>query len=45
MSDKKERRSVKRIDCYNRSLLNEEIEHSLVVDINNAGAGLLLTKQ
>jgi hypothetical protein len=45
MSDKKERRSVKRIDCYNRSLLNDEIEHSLVVDINNEGAGLLLTKE
>jgi hypothetical protein len=44
MSDKQERRSVKRIDCYNRSLLNDEIEHSLVVDINNEGAGLLLTK-
>lgn len=45
MSDKKERRSVKRIDCYNQSLLNDEIEHSLVVDINNDGAGLLLTKE
>ena len=45
MTDKKERRSVKRIDCYNRSLLNDDIEHSLVVDINNEGAGLLLTKE
>ena len=45
MSDKKERRSIKRIDCYNQSLLNDEIEHSLVVDINNEGAGLLLTKE
>lgn len=45
MTDKKERRSVKRIDCYNRSLLNGDIEHSLVVDINNEGAGLLLTKE
>ena len=45
MSDKNERRSIKRIDCYNQSLLNDEIEHSLVVDINNEGAGLLLTKE
>lgn len=45
MSGKNERRSVKRIDCYNRSLLNDEIEHSLVVDINNEGAGLLLTRE
>ena len=45
MTDKKERRGVKRTDCYNRSLLDDEIEHSLVVDINNEGAGLLLTKK
>ncbi len=45
MSDIKERRSVKRIDCYNRSLLNDEIEHILVVDINSEGAGLLLKKE
>lgn len=41
MTDKKERRSVKRIVCYNLSLAHDEIEHSLVVDINNEGAGLL----
>lgn len=45
MTEKKERRSVKRIDCYNRSLSHDEIEHSLVVDINDEGAGLLLTKE
>ncbi len=45
MSDKKERRSVKRIDCYNRSILNDDVEHSLVVDINSEGAGLLLKKE
>ena len=45
MADKKERRSVKRVDCYNRSLSHDEIEHSLVVDMNNEGAGLLLTKE
>lgn len=44
MSDKIERRSIRRIDCYSQSLLSDEIEHSLVVDINNEGAGLLLTK-
>ena len=45
MPNKQERRSVKRIDCYSRTLLNDEIEHSLVVDINNEGAGLLLLKE
>ena len=45
MSDNKERRSVKRIDCYSQSISNDDIEHSLVVDINNEGAGLLLTKE
>lgn len=45
MSDNKERRGVKRIDCFNRSLLNDDIEHSLVVDINSEGAGLLLLKE
>jgi hypothetical protein len=45
MTDKQERRSVKRIDCYNRTIFNDEIEHSLVVDINNEGAGLLLLKE
>lgn len=45
MSNKQERRSVKRIDCYSQTLLNDEIEHSLVVDINNEGAGLLLLKE
>ncbi len=30
MSNKQERRSTKRIDCYNRSILNNEIEYSLV---------------
>ena len=32
MSDKQERRSNKRIDCYNRSILNSEIEHSIVLE-------------
>lgn len=45
MSDKQERRSVRRIDCYNRAILNDDIEHGLVVDINNEGAGLLLLKE
>ena len=44
MPNKQERRSTKRIDCYNRSILNNEIEHSLVVDVNTDGAGLLLLK-
>ena len=44
MPERQERRYRKRIDCYNRSILNDEIEHSLVVDINSEGAGLLLLK-
>lgn len=44
MTEHKERRSLKRIDCFNRSILNDNIEHGLVVDINNEGAGLLLPK-
>lgn len=45
MPNKQERRSVKRIDCYNRSIRNDEVEHSLLVDINNGGAGLLLLRE
>lgn len=44
MSNNQERRSVKRIDCYDRSIHDSKIEHSLVVDINCDGAGLLLLK-
>ena len=40
-----ERRSARRIDCYNRAILDDDIEHGLVVDINNEGAGLLLLKE
>ncbi len=45
MPDKQERRSARRIDCYNRAILDDDIEHGLVVDINNEGAGLLLLKE
>lgn len=45
MNDKHERRSVKRIDCYDHALQDIDIEHSLVVDIGEGGAGLLLEKQ
>jgi hypothetical protein len=45
MSVQQERRRVKRTDCYSRTLSNDDIEHSLVVDINNEGAGLLLLKE
>ena len=44
MSEKQERRRVKRIDCFDHSVLNANIEHSLVVDITNDGAGLLIEK-
>ena len=45
MADKQERRSVKRIDCFDHSILNAEIQHSLVIDITNEGAGLLVLKE
>lgn len=45
MSDIQERRNVKRIDCYDQTLRNTDVEHSLVVDISNEGAGLLLQKE
>ncbi len=45
MPYKQERRSARRIDCYNRAILDKDIEHGLVVDINNEGAGLLLLKE
>ena len=45
MPYKQERRSARRIDCYNRAILDDDIEHGLVVDINNEGAGLLLLKE
>lgn len=45
MSEKQERRSVKRIDCFDHTILNTKIEHSLVVDITNEGAGLLILKE
>jgi hypothetical protein len=44
MSDKQERRSLKRIDNFDRTLLNNKVEHSLVTNISNEGAGLLVLK-
>lgn len=45
MSNKQERRSAKRIDCFDHSVLNAKVEHSLVVDITKEGAGLLILKE
>ena len=44
MPEKQERRDVKRIDCFAQTIANTEIEHSLVIDISDQGAGLLLLK-
>ena len=45
MSDKQERRSAKRIDCFDHSVLNANIKHSLVVDMSHEGAGMLVMKE
>jgi len=44
MADKQERRSATRIDCYSRSSIDDNVEHGLVIDISETGAGLLISK-
>lgn len=44
MSNHTERRRNKRIDFYDHSLLSDEIKHSLVIDISDDGACLLMEK-
>ena len=44
MADIKEQRAVPRIDCYSRSEFDENVEHGLVLDISQNGAGLTLLK-
>jgi hypothetical protein len=45
MSDTEERRSVKRIDVFDHAIRNAMVERSLVVEITNEGAGLLMLKK
>jgi hypothetical protein len=44
MADKMERRKSPRINCYSRSIEDENVEHGLVVDISETGACLLILK-
>ena len=44
MADKQEHRSVPRIDCFARSMSDENIECGMVVDISETGAGLTIPK-
>jgi hypothetical protein len=44
MTELQERRNAPRIDCYSRSTLDDSVEHGLVVDMSETGAGLLIPK-
>ena len=44
MTDLQERRNSPRIDCYSRSTVDDNVEHGLVVDMSETGAGLLIPK-
>ncbi len=44
MADIQERRITPRIDCYSRSNLDDNVEHGMVIDISETGAGLLISK-
>lgn len=44
MTDLQERRNAPRIDCYSRSTVDDSVEHGLVVDMSETGAGLLIPK-
>jgi len=44
MTDIKERRTSPRIHCYSRSMVDDNVEHGLVVDISETGACLLISK-
>jgi hypothetical protein len=44
MTDMQERRTAPRIDCYSRTSVDENVEHGMVIDISETGAGLLISK-
>ena len=44
MTDIQERRTSPRIHCYSRSMVDDNVEHGLVVDISETGACLLISK-
>jgi len=44
MADMPELRAAPRIDCYSRSMFDDNVEHGLVIDISETGAGLTISK-
>ena len=44
MADRQELRTRPRIDCYSRSRFDDDVEHGMVIDISEIGAGLTLPK-
>jgi len=44
MADIQELRASPRFDCYSRSMLDDNVEHGLVIDISETGAGLTISK-
>ena len=44
MANVQERRIAQRIDCYSRSRFDDNVEHSLVINISETGASLLVPK-
>ncbi len=44
MADRQELRSAPRVTCYSRSMVDENVEHGLVIDISETGAGLTISK-
>jgi len=44
MADRQELRASPRIDCYSHSRVDDDVEHGLVIDISEIGAGLTVPK-
>ena len=44
MAEIQEHRAVPRINCYSRSEADDNVEHGLVIDISETGAGLTVSK-
>jgi hypothetical protein len=44
MAEIQEHRTAPRIDCYSRSRVDDNVEHGMVIDISETGAGLTISK-
>ena len=44
MADRQEHRAAPRINCYSRFSGDENVDHGLVIDISETGAGLTFSK-